>query len=32
MELLGPAVINRGPVIDEPIYQWTVDHQVEVVG
>ena len=29
MELLGPAVINHGPVIDEPIYQWTVDHQVK---
>jgi hypothetical protein len=29
MELLGPAVINHGPVIDEPVYQWTVDHQVK---
>jgi membrane-associated phospholipid phosphatase len=29
MELLGPAVINRGPVIDEPVYHWTVDHQVK---
>jgi membrane-associated phospholipid phosphatase len=29
MELLGPTVINQGPVIDEPIYHWTVDHQVK---
>ena len=29
MELLGPAVINHGPVIDEPIYYWTADHQVK---
>ena len=29
MELLGPAVIKKGPVIDEPIYRWTVDHQVK---
>ena len=29
MELLGPAVIKQGPVIDEPIYRWTVDHQVK---
>jgi hypothetical protein len=29
MELLGPTVINQGPVIDEPIYRWTVDHQVK---
>jgi hypothetical protein len=29
MELLGPAVINHGPVIDEPIYHWTVDHQLK---
>jgi hypothetical protein len=29
MELLGPAVITHGPVIDEPIYHWTVDHQVK---
>jgi len=29
MELLGPTVIKQGPVIDDPIYQWTVDHQVK---
>lgn len=29
MELLGPAVINQGPVIDEPIHRWTVGHQVK---
>jgi hypothetical protein len=29
MELLAPAVINHGLVIDEPIYQWTIDHQVK---
>jgi len=29
MELLGPTVIKQGPVIDEPIYHWTVDHQVK---
>ena len=29
MELLGPTVIKQGPVIDEPIYRWTVDHQVK---
>jgi membrane-associated phospholipid phosphatase len=29
MELLGPAVINQGPVIDEPIHHWTADHQVK---
>jgi membrane-associated phospholipid phosphatase len=32
MELLGPAVISQGPVIDEPIYRWTVDHQVKSWG
>ena len=29
MELLGPIVIKQGPVIDEPMYRWTVDHQVK---
>jgi membrane-associated phospholipid phosphatase len=29
MELLGPTVIKQGPVIDEPMYRWTVDHQVK---
>jgi membrane-associated phospholipid phosphatase len=29
MELLGPTVVKQGPVIDEPIYRWTVDHQVK---
>jgi membrane-associated phospholipid phosphatase len=29
MELLGPAVINHGPAIDEPIRRWTEDHQVK---
>lgn len=29
MELLGPAVIKRGPSIDEPIRDWTVGHQVK---
>lgn len=29
MELLGPAVINHGPAIDEPIREWTVSHQVK---
>ncbi|MDQ2810896.1 MAG: phosphatase PAP2 family protein [Actinomycetota bacterium] len=28
MELLGPVVMNKGPAIDEPIHDWTVDHQV----
>jgi hypothetical protein len=28
MERLGPVVIDKGPVIDEPIHDWTVDHQV----
>jgi membrane-associated phospholipid phosphatase len=29
MDLLAPAVINHGLVIDEPMYQWTIDHQVK---
>ena len=29
MDLLGPTVIKQGPVIDEPMYRWTVDHQVK---
>ena len=29
MELLGPAVVNHGPAIDEPIRQWTENHQVK---
>jgi len=29
MELLGPAVINHGPAVDEPILRWTEDHQVK---
>jgi membrane-associated phospholipid phosphatase len=29
MELLGPAVVNHGPAIDEPIRRWTADHQVK---
>jgi membrane-associated phospholipid phosphatase len=29
MDLLGPTVIKQGPVIDEPMYHWTVDHQVK---
>jgi PAP2 superfamily len=29
MRLLGPAVINHGPKIDEPIARWTADHQVK---
>jgi membrane-associated phospholipid phosphatase len=29
MELLGPAVVGRGPAIDEPIRRWTVSHQVK---
>jgi membrane-associated phospholipid phosphatase len=28
MDLLGPAVIKQGPVIDEPMYRWTAGHQV----
>ena len=28
-EFIGPTVIKQGPVIDEPIYRWTVDHQVK---
>jgi membrane-associated phospholipid phosphatase len=28
MALLGPTVVNRGPAIDEPIYRWTLGHQV----
>jgi membrane-associated phospholipid phosphatase len=28
MRLLGPSVVNRGPAIDEPIFRWTLDHQV----
>jgi len=28
MALLGPTVVNHGPAIDEPIYRWTVSHQV----
>jgi membrane-associated phospholipid phosphatase len=28
MALLGPTVVNRGPAIDEPIYRWTISHQV----
>jgi membrane-associated phospholipid phosphatase len=28
MSLLGPTVLNRGPVIDEPIVRWTSTHQV----
>lgn len=29
MELLGPTVVNRGPVIDEPIIRWTDSHRVK---
>ena len=29
MDQLGPTVIKQGPVIDEPMYHWTVDHQVK---
>ena len=29
MRLLGPAVVNHGPKIDEPIARWTADHQVK---
>jgi len=29
MDLLGPTVIKQGPLIDEPMYRWTVDHQVK---
>lgn len=29
MTLLGPAVVNRGPAIDEPIVRWTSTHQVD---
>jgi membrane-associated phospholipid phosphatase len=29
MELLGPAVVNHGPAIDEPIRSWTASHQVK---
>jgi membrane-associated phospholipid phosphatase len=29
MELLGPAVVNYGPAVDEPIRRWTADHQVK---
>lgn len=29
MELLGPAVVNHGPAIDEPIQRWTASHQVK---
>lgn len=30
MELLGPAVVNHGPAIDEPIQRWTASHQVKL--
>lgn len=30
MELLGPAVVNHGPAIDEPIQRWTDSHQVKL--
>lgn len=29
MRVLGPAVINHGPKIDEPIARWTAEHQVK---
>ncbi len=29
MRLLGPAVVNHGPAIDERILRWTEDHQVK---
>ncbi len=29
MRLLGPAVINHGPAIDEAIVRWTDSHQVD---
>jgi membrane-associated phospholipid phosphatase len=28
MRLLGPTIVNRGPAIDEPIFDWTVSHRV----
>jgi hypothetical protein len=27
MALIGPAVVKRGPAIDEPIFHWTSEHQ-----
>jgi hypothetical protein len=29
MALIGPAVVNHGLAIDEPIARWTADHQVK---
>jgi membrane-associated phospholipid phosphatase len=29
MRLLGPAVVNHGPAIDEPVFRWTTSHQVD---
>jgi membrane-associated phospholipid phosphatase len=29
MALIGPAVVNHGPAIDETIARWTADHQVK---
>jgi membrane-associated phospholipid phosphatase len=29
MRMLGPVIMSRGPAIDEPVYRWTVSHQVE---
>jgi membrane-associated phospholipid phosphatase len=29
MALLGPPVVNHGLAIDEPIFRWTEDHQVD---
>jgi PAP2 superfamily len=29
MALLGPPVVNHGPAVDEPIFRWTEDHQVD---
>jgi hypothetical protein len=29
MALLGPPVVNHGLAVDEPIFRWTEDHQVD---
>lgn len=29
MTLLGPTIVNHGPAIDEPVFRWISNHQVD---